>query len=52
MRGRAKRVSGELTDDDLDRIAGSCDRFVGVPQERYGKEEAEQKNDEELGTGG
>ena len=43
---------GELTDDDLDKIAGDRDKLVGVLQERYGyaKDEAEREVDRHLRT--
>jgi uncharacterized protein YjbJ (UPF0337 family) len=52
LQGRAKQVWGDLTDDDLAKIDGSYDRFVGVLQEKYGytKEEAQQKIDSEFGA--
>ena len=48
--GAAKQKWGKLTDDDLDYIFGSRDRFVGRLQERYGvaKEEAQTQADEWL----
>jgi uncharacterized protein YjbJ (UPF0337 family) len=51
LRGRAKQVWGDLSDDDLTRIDGSYDRLVGTLQEKYGitKEEAQKKVDAELG---
>jgi uncharacterized protein YjbJ (UPF0337 family) len=36
MRGQAREWWGKLTDDDLDRVAGKYDRFIGVLQEKYG----------------
>lgn len=50
LRGRAKQTWGDLTDDDLTKIDGSYDRFVGVLQEKYGysKEEAQKKVDAEF----
>jgi uncharacterized protein YjbJ (UPF0337 family) len=36
IRGKIKEFWGDLTDDDLDRINGQYDQFVGVLQERYG----------------
>lgn len=53
LRGRAKQVWGDLTDDDLAKVDGSYDRFVGVLQEKYGysKEEAQEKIDSEFGAG-
>ena len=52
VHGRAKQVWGDLTDDDLAKIDGSYDRFVGVLQEKYGysKEEAQEKIDSEFGS--
>lgn len=54
LRGRVKQTWGDLTDDDLAKIDGSYDRFVGVLQEKYGytKEEAQKKIDEQFGTVG
>ena len=54
MRGTAKQKWGKLTDDDLDYISGSRDRFVGRLQERYGiaKEEAQKQADAWLETQG
>jgi len=41
--GKAKEQWGELTDDDLDVVAGRREQLVGKLQERYGvaQEEAE-----------
>ena len=52
VRGRAKQAWGDLTDDDLAKIDGSYDRFVGVLQEKYGytKEEAQRRIDSEFGA--
>jgi uncharacterized protein YjbJ (UPF0337 family) len=52
LRGEAKKWWGELTDDDLDKIAGDRDKLVGVIQERYGyaKEEAEREVERRLST--
>jgi uncharacterized protein YjbJ (UPF0337 family) len=36
-KGRLKEKWGELTDDDLDRIAGKRDQLLGVLQNRYGR---------------
>ena len=48
LKGPAKVRWGDLTDDDLDVIAGRKDQFLGKIQERYGvtKEEAERQLDE------
>jgi uncharacterized protein YjbJ (UPF0337 family) len=50
MKGSVKQQWGKLTDDDLDYISGSRDRFVGRLQERYGvaKEEAQNQADQWL----
>lgn len=51
FRGRAKQAWGDLTDDDLDKIDGSYDRFIGTLQEKYGysRDEAEKEADRHLG---
>jgi uncharacterized protein YjbJ (UPF0337 family) len=36
-KGRLKEKWGELTDDDLDRIAGKRDQLLGILQNRYGR---------------
>jgi uncharacterized protein YjbJ (UPF0337 family) len=48
MKGSLKEKFGKLTDDDLQTINGSRDKFVGKLQERYGyaKEEAQRRADE------
>ncbi len=45
LTGRAREKWGDLTDDDLDRIAGNRDMLIGKIQEQYGigKEEAERQ---------
>jgi uncharacterized protein YjbJ (UPF0337 family) len=45
MRGQAKDWWGKLTDDDLDRVGGKYDQFVGMLQEKYGytRERAEEE---------
>jgi uncharacterized protein YjbJ (UPF0337 family) len=50
VRGSAKQKWAKLTDNDLDYIAGSHERFVGRLQERYGiaKEEAQTQADQWL----
>lgn len=52
LRGSAKQKWAKLTDNDLDYIAGSQERFVGKLQERYGiaKEEAQMQADQWLKT--
>jgi len=48
FKGSVKQQWGKVTDDDLDYIGGSRDKFVGKLQERYGlaKEDAERATDE------
>jgi uncharacterized protein YjbJ (UPF0337 family) len=36
LRGEIRTRWGELTDDDLDKVAGQSDKLAGVLQERYG----------------
>jgi uncharacterized protein YjbJ (UPF0337 family) len=45
MKGQVKEWWGQLTDDDLDVIAGNRDKLVGKLQERYGwaKDRVEQE---------
>jgi len=52
MKGSARQQWGKLTDDDLDYIAGSKEKFVGRLQERYGiaREEAQRQADDWLRT--
>ena len=54
MSGSVRQKWAKLTDNDLDYIAGSRDRFVGRLQERYGiaKEEAQKQADQWLTTVG
>jgi uncharacterized protein YjbJ (UPF0337 family) len=46
-KGMVREKWGQLTDDDLDVIAGKRDRLIGRLQERYGiaREEAERQAD-------
>jgi uncharacterized protein YjbJ (UPF0337 family) len=48
FRGQVKEKWGQLTDDELDVIAGNRDKLVGKIQEKRGisKEEAERELDE------
>lgn len=52
IRGSIREKWGELTDDELDQIAGKRDRLAGVLQERYGytQMEAERQIDDFLDT--
>jgi uncharacterized protein YjbJ (UPF0337 family) len=45
LRGDIRQTWGELTDDDLDRIAGAREKLAGVLQERYGwsRDEADRR---------
>lgn len=45
FKGKVREQWGDLTDDDVEPIAGRRDQLVGVIQERYGiaTEEAEDK---------
>jgi uncharacterized protein YjbJ (UPF0337 family) len=36
LRGSIRERWGELTDDELDQIAGKRDKLAGLLQERYG----------------
>lgn len=48
LKGQIQEKWGELTDDDIDQVEGSSDRFIGVLQERYGlaREEAKKQFEE------
>ncbi len=50
LKGDVRKQWGKLTDDDLEYMAGSRDKFVGRLQERYGvaREEAQKQADEWL----
>lgn len=50
IRGSIREKWGELTDDELDQIAGKRDKLAGVLQERYGytQMEAERQIDDFL----
>ena len=52
FKGKAKERWGDLTDDELDQIAGKRDKLAGVLQERYGytELEAEREIDDFLDT--
>tara|TARA_B100000424_G_scaffold70666_1_gene52368 strand:+ start:762 stop:1004 length:243 start_codon:yes stop_codon:yes gene_type:complete len=45
LKGKVREGWGELTDEDVDEIAGRKEHFVGKVQERYGmnKEDAEKE---------
>jgi uncharacterized protein YjbJ (UPF0337 family) len=48
VKGSVRKQWGDLTDDDVAKINGNREKFVGVLQERYGiaKEEAQKRADE------
>lgn len=48
FKGSVREQWGELTNDDVDRIAGDRDRLVGRLQERYGhsRDQAEREVDD------
>ena len=48
LKGKAKRIWGELTDDDFTKAEGSVDKLYGAIQERFGdtKEKIKQKIDQ------
>jgi len=50
LRGYLREKWGDITDDELDQIAGKRDRLAGVLQEKYGytQMEAEKQIDEFL----
>lgn len=37
IKGKVKAQWGELTGDDIDKIDGEYEQFLGTLQERYGK---------------
>ena len=45
FKGRVKEKWGNLTDDDLDKIAGRRDQLEGKIQERYGIAKDQAKKD-------
>lgn len=46
-KGKAKEKWGQLTDDEIDMIAGKRDQLIGKVQERYGiaRDQAEKEVD-------
>jgi uncharacterized protein YjbJ (UPF0337 family) len=50
VRGEAKVWWGKLTDDDLDKVAGQFEVFVGLLQEKYGysRERAEEEIEKQM----
>lgn len=51
IKGQLRTWWGDLTDDDVEEIAGRKDKLLGVLQERYGysRERAEEEVNERLG---
>lgn len=52
VKGTIKQQWGDLTDNDVARIEGNYDEFVGVLQERYGytRERAEREVNDYLSS--
>ena len=50
VRGEVRGWWGKLTDDDLEKVNGQFDIFVGLLQERYGysRQHAEEEIDKQL----
>jgi uncharacterized protein YjbJ (UPF0337 family) len=50
LRGRIREEWGDLTDDEVEEIAGKRDRLAGMLQARYGwgKEEVDRRIDDWL----
>ena len=47
LKGKIQEAWGDLTEDELDQVAGQREKFVGLMQEKYGKgkDEAEREFD-------
>jgi len=45
LKGSVRSKWGQLTNDDVDKIQGDGEKFIGILQERYGyaREEAERE---------
>jgi len=52
LKGKVREKWGDLTDDDVDRIAGKKDQLVGKLHEKYGwmRDDAERKVDDWVKT--
>jgi uncharacterized protein YjbJ (UPF0337 family) len=52
LKGKLQEKWGDLTDDDLDKIAGRREQFEGLNQQRYGltKDQAREQIDEWYNT--
>lgn len=44
IKGKAKRIWGELTDDDFLKAEGSVDKLVGTIEKRFGETKAQIKS--------
>ena len=53
LKGQIQQKWGDFTDDDVDRIEGRREEFVGMMQEKYGmsRDEAERNFDDLRGGG-
>jgi uncharacterized protein YjbJ (UPF0337 family) len=51
LKGKVKEAWGNLTDDEIDKVAGKRDQLEGLIQQRYGyaKDKASQEVDTWLG---
>lgn len=45
FKGKVKEQWGDLTDDDLDKVAGRRDQLEGIIQQRYGKAKDQVRQD-------
>ncbi|SEK20526.1 CsbD family protein [Pacificibacter marinus] len=45
VKGKARSKWGELTDDELDQVAGDREQLEGLIQKRYGKTKEAAKKD-------
>lgn len=45
FKGKVKEQWGDLTDDDLDKVAGRRDQLEGMIQQRYGKAKDQVRQD-------
>jgi uncharacterized protein YjbJ (UPF0337 family) len=52
VRGEARAWWGKLTDDDLEKVAGRFEMFIGLLQEKYGysRAQAEQEIEQHMKT--
>ncbi len=45
MKGAVQNRWGKITDSDFEQIKGNRERFIGIVQERYGKDKEEAKKE-------